>query len=115
LKSPPIHQGIYHQEARPASSSQSNLLKESRLGPYTPAKAQVKSSATLLKEQATTNSPTYTSNFSTTLLSHMIRIPPEAPHEGKLPVKEGKLPVRYLGVPLISKKLTAAHCTLLIE
>ena len=32
-----------------------------------------------------------------------------------LQVKERKIPVRYLGVPLISKKLTAADCTLLIE
>jgi len=48
-----------------------------------PAKAQGELSATLLKEHATTNSPTYTSIFSTILLSHIIKIPPEAPREAK--------------------------------
>lgn len=30
-------------------------------------------------------------------------------------MKEGKLPVRYLGVPLISTRLTAADCSSLLE
>jgi hypothetical protein len=32
-----------------------------------------------------------------------------------LQIKEGKLSIRYLGVPLISKKLTAADYAILIE
>jgi hypothetical protein len=30
-------------------------------------------------------------------------------------IQEGKFPVRYLGVPLISKRLTADVCNMLIE
>jgi hypothetical protein len=32
-----------------------------------------------------------------------------------LQMKEASLPVRYLGVPLISKKLSATNCSILIE
>lgn len=32
-----------------------------------------------------------------------------------LTMKEGKLPVRYLGVPLISKTLSVADCTMLMK
>jgi hypothetical protein len=32
-----------------------------------------------------------------------------------LKMKGGKLPVRYLEVPLISKKLSAAYCSMLME
>lgn len=34
---------------------------------------------------------------------------------GCLQMKEGKLPVRYLGVPLISSRVTAADCSVLLE
>jgi hypothetical protein len=79
LKSPPKHQGISYQLIKPAISSHKTLISPSSLGPYTPPNAHIKLSSVLRKEQAIVYLPTHSSIFSTTLLSHIIKIPPEAP------------------------------------
>jgi hypothetical protein len=77
LKSPLKHHGLSHQLINPTISFHNTLLLPSSLGPYTPPNAYKKLSSALRNETTKVYRPTYSSTFSTALLSHIIRIPPD--------------------------------------
>jgi hypothetical protein len=79
LKSPQKHHGLSHQLINLAISSHKTLLSPTSLGPYTPSNAHIKLSSALRNETAKVYRPMHSPAFSTTLLSHIIRILPNAP------------------------------------
>jgi hypothetical protein len=95
LKSPPTHQGTPHQEQTPDNSSQKRRRSAFVVGPYTPKKAHLKLEDTFQNLQEIENVPTASSTLSTTLLSNIKMIPPEAPLTPSKPNQHTYLAINF--------------------